>query len=1488
MSLANLSSVLSDYERVQPKRASGGIHALAGFNYQLRLYVADLVESLVSDEQDLEDAGNVFFEALSDLAKQEGDFLICVQAKRSLTVASLKDAATEIFAIDNFLALYHPELREQVRFKLVASQGNKDVTWDKLSPTHPAHSLIDELVKEDRVAQPEIQADPGWRAITLIWKSLKDPYGFMRFALDRSLTRINSTVDCQRIRDDICERFSQDRLSPILIGQLLTCLDFSPSLKPSANLEIGREITLARVRDQQYMTRPHRRDALYERLLERHDLSLRDLRSAVRVFWLAGRSGVGKSVLLLQILERLIADGRRVLWLGGNSELLEPALREVINAPDDLRPEFIAIDDLYDRDARTKLDIARLGAFIDETGRQGWPMILTCGPAEFAEAFEEESRYRGFEVNRETLHPVAADEAREVAAWYHKRTGRTPARGPAFEQANNTDGGLFVSLAVELAHGDLKEFALRFAERVRLNDLDDALRLPLALNRLYLRAPYDWLSDQSREKLATLNVDGDFELLESGQVGQVVRLTHPHLADALYRALRKPGNSQAYTNDLMAVFEKALTEINGVLVSQLLRLFSAPRRGLAAERLSIVDEAQLADGCARAWRANQTNFEWDSDTSADIATSWACWADMQPVISARLGEKLFDNAVSSLNSAFKNWTACWMRLAACEAHTSELVAWANKCLSGEKFITHPRWSLVWEHCLNKEVAPQNWLDMGLVWLQRNLRRTDWHFVWKNLLPQTPDCRWDLYPALILALRRLKAENDGPDWAYVLQDLLVFAEGRYDKTIELVILGHDWLIQREDRAEWAFVWRALLKQADCLPKSISLSDLLAQGVSWLEGREDRAEWSFIWRELLNYPEEILKVASREDLLSGGRRWLVGREGRVEWSYVFRALLEQSKSSLSAAQFTDLFLQGYQWLNGHDDQPEWLTVWRVVLSEINCLPPSEVSNFNLLGFRWLVENVNANQWAFVWEELLESLEHCENVSLQTDVLVLGHKWLLGREDMDEWGYVWARVVKKAEKLPEAITIAELWSLGNLWLDGREDKAAWSYVWKALIHEFDYAPESMPFSDLLARGYRWLNSHENQPNWSYVWESLIDHSKKVPEAVPLSEMLKIGSAWLLSREHQADWSFIWQKLVAYAVQQNASSLLSDLMAQGHHWLEGRDGTSSWGFVCEVLLENRYRDRAFLDLASQQLEATTKEKSWPLTAMKFLAVGPDHPASSKLAEELSAQINRCPNSSRWFKNEGLFIELRELSIPVSEELKKLCQTFFERDQAPVWAIAFDRMKGKLPVQGCLVAGGGGKYIIELSIGLVGVWNASEYAQKVIGAVHDFYIHSVNPSRGLVRVGIEPPIDIVVGGIYQGVVSSIKAYGLFVKFGLVSGLLHRRCCGNFTFFTSKYPIGSVISVCVEEETEKGLILTYAGGSSAIVAVGESFEGVISSVVEFGVFVDFEEHSGLIHKSKLPEDFHSNPEFAVMQSICVEVIGIRDDEKIILMPIKVG
>ncbi|TMP20958.1 RNA-binding protein, partial [Pseudoalteromonas sp. S2721] len=854
---SSITSILTAYEKQEKRRALGGIYALAGFDYQLRFYLANFVESLTNQANDLEIAGGVFLEALSDVAKQDDNgHLVCIQVKRTLTLASLKDAASEVLAVDQFLKEQYPNMLGKVKFNLVASQGSSDIQWSDIPATHKTYSIISQLLTEKRLLSPRIEPDPWWRAIATVWPHLKDPYGFMRFALERAISRGPSPTDAQRIRDEICERFKQGLLEKKSLGQPLTQADFQLKVEPSTNLQVGHEITLARLRDHQYMAQTQRLNSLYANLLEYKDAAHRELSSIVQVFWLSGRSGAGKSVLLLQTLEQLVHEGFNVLWLKGNSESLEPALRAFKEAHKQDQPDFIAIDDLYDHDARNRIDLNRLGEFIDESENQNWPIILTCGPTEFADSFEEDAIFRGFNLNRYQIAPLAAKEAEELEVWYQKRTGKLPLKGSAFNQAADEDNGLFISLAVELAHGDLKTFAQRFAKRVELNDLNKALCLPLALNRLYLRAPYDWLTKEEHEKLDTLNHEGDFNLLETADEGQIVRLTHPHLANALYLALRKPANSEAYTNDLVDTFHRALTEQNTGLVSQLLRLYSGRVQGMATERLRIIKLPNLAIKCAKHWHKH-SSIIFDADNLADMATSWACWATTAPEITSTFNKNILSTALSHLGTAYKAWSICWQNLADHYPKDEELFSWAEAHLPDPLFIKHPTWSFVWEFCLQHDSNSFDiWHKIGLEWLQQSLFRPDWHFVWRKLLPEKllpenvePD--WEQNPVLVLGIRRLHGKQDDHVWAYVMQDLLRLVEPNSSTATQLIELAKTWLIGREDHVGWSFVWKALLEQREALPESLPLRELLLIGATWLNGREERDGWVHVCKALVQH-------------------------------------------------------------------------------------------------------------------------------------------------------------------------------------------------------------------------------------------------------------------------------------------------------------------------------------------------------------------------------------------------------------------------------------------------------------------------------------------------------------------------------------------------------------------------------------------------------------------------------------------------------------
>ena len=90
---------------MEPRRHLGGISALAGFDFQLRMYLYDYICTLI-DGSKIQAASEKFtygLEALSDYTRSNHEQLICVQVKRTLDSGALSAAAAEFAKIDAFL-----------------------------------------------------------------------------------------------------------------------------------------------------------------------------------------------------------------------------------------------------------------------------------------------------------------------------------------------------------------------------------------------------------------------------------------------------------------------------------------------------------------------------------------------------------------------------------------------------------------------------------------------------------------------------------------------------------------------------------------------------------------------------------------------------------------------------------------------------------------------------------------------------------------------------------------------------------------------------------------------------------------------------------------------------------------------------------------------------------------------------------------------------------------------------------------------------------------------------------------------------------------------------------------------------------------------------------------------------------------------------------------------------------------------------------------
>ena len=256
----------------------------------------------------------------------------------------------------------------------------------------------------------------------------------------------------------------------------------------------------------------------------------------IPVFWISGRSGDGKSVLLLQlvaeILERDLVGPLLRLRSGGQLlRLLEAPIPGSVFADRAIGRVFAVVDDVYDVADREEWDeqVQRACAL-----RATPVALITCGPTEQRDQFA--SRMAGqFEVFSFEAPHLAADEREEFLEWYKARTGRT-----ATLEDVTTQNTLLVLFMFELAKGmRLPEFARRFRRRLERLGLFEAVRTVLAVNALYMGAPAELLEDDAkRDALERLCQDDQmhFSIGSEDEAGRRrgIRLEHAHLAWLLF------------------------------------------------------------------------------------------------------------------------------------------------------------------------------------------------------------------------------------------------------------------------------------------------------------------------------------------------------------------------------------------------------------------------------------------------------------------------------------------------------------------------------------------------------------------------------------------------------------------------------------------------------------------------------------------------------------------------------------------------------------------------------------------------------------------------------------------------------------------------------------------------------------------------------------------------------------------------------------------
>lgn len=1454
----SIHNALEEYRKCHPRRSSGGINALSGFSYQLRVYIAELTLALSkSCDQKVEStSARAFLEAFSDIATVDDSNITLIQVKRTLTTSTLTHSASEIRAIFDFFREYNPCLLSKLRFKVIARKTSSIKNWKEIIDTELGEGFSNKYMEETGT-----DSDPIWDVVVNSYQHITNPYEFIRYALDRSLNISNNPGSSALIRDDICEYFLKLRKENYFQGQFLTKDDFREQ-SIGSKIEVGKSATIDRVRHCQYMSRGERVQKIRDKLASfSADLSFRS--STVGVFWLSGKSGVGKSVLLLQVLQNLVYEGARVLWLRGSTQELERVIKELIRYPGLPCPDFIAIDDLYDRDARVRLDLVGLSELIDRSLLPDFPIIITCGPSEFCDSFEEDTCYQGFTVCREIVKPIDRTESTKFLSWYRERTGINVKTGDAFEQCQNYDGGLFISLAIEFGHGDLRQFAKRFADRAELSGLRAALALPLALNRLYLKSPIGWIEESEREKLETLNSDGDFNVLEPGSPGESIRIAHPHIGDALYLACRTPSNKLSYTNDLVFSFRRSIEEKRIGLASQMLKMFSLSLKDSQRERLSIVDNNLLAKKCAEIWR-NERDSISDSNDLLRISAGWACWIDERKIITEVLGEDLIDRFIFDLSRTTKYWAMCFDWLSLSHENSNEILDKFSAFLCNESLYCCSGWPYVWQKTFKgySDFPPEILKETGFRWLQKNMESKSWTYIWRMLFGvyQKDSRRSDEKNIVNLGLKWLAVYRSNNGWSYVWQDLAEYFEKTNSSSIyhkDLLSDGLRWIEEYDYSQGWSYVLRdALIKYSSHIDKS-KICGLAENCLVWLKNNNENKDWPFVWESLVafyeNSPKErnihvlillgsiwqkenigcsspwvyltqkLMEITSKwgdkdtcRQIFKFALSWLIVNHDSPHWPYLYQVSLENHKNANEPLYVDRCVEQGVVWLNSHCDTLEWPETWTLTIEYSLFLSRVGVREQLLqLGIDWVCAYDSHKNWSYAWQKLVKYKSDLLVAPYVERLITISLSWLSGKGESVEWAHVW-QLLYELSLSNDSSSTKELASLGCEWVKEHQEDAEWPYIYEFLLQEEGLS--SAPI-DLVSIGLTWLNGKLDHSQWSHVWRSVLGKLRLTAVSENNQIMFDLGCSWLESRDDLSDWPFVWQCLIKDFSNIDSDEEMHVLLKQGIKWLNNREHRNEWSYILKALLKNisyisQERDRSdVVSIAIDWAQIKQLDTNWREITLMLISTKPNYGIVKELSESLESQITESPNSRDWHKLDFLFRKIDQDFHEHDIAVHKMIASYKARRESPVWVEAVLAKRDSLSLFGRILNRRGDVVFVQLELGLIArMFDQNHNRSLHKNSKHKFIIREIAKDKDKVVVVLESEFrlsanKLAPGNVCKGVVTGHATYGMFVKIYDTVGLLHKSKCKNFDTFKHQYPHGSGVTVKILDIVKGKLVL---------------------------------------------------------------------------------
>jgi hypothetical protein len=1222
------------WQAANPKKAAGGPLALAGFHFQLEVALLEHLETWLRLSSSERDGQETFIEELSDIVLKAADQpLVVMQVKLTQTPATLRKGLDDLLSVHEVVRAEAPGRAAEIEYGLAF----------RFADPKAAQSVIDRWADIDPgIRQPlasrvqiGVHPDPGGQIESLLSNTLRalEPQS-IRYEWVGSLLRsaASPTVDERRAQMHVSTQQIWRKLTDLDRARkssgaiyMVSPQDVAPEQPEPGKVLTGQQPDFRYLRQGYFAERPRAMGGIRERFIRWvENRSASAPGSTVPVFWIAGRSGSGKSVLLVQFVSKLRAEGwDQIFWLGNKSRLLPGAARWAASSFISEGPPLIAIDDPYGpggpRHEAWDEFLAELNSVRQDDDPSAIPIVICCGPTEQAERLSRE--FPGeLDVELVELQREPSEELEDLRAWYRARTG---AEAPEAEP-----NVLLVQLFFQWQVGQtLVAFAHRFRSRIVDAGGGDVvlplLEQTLALNRLYLGFPQAAadrrLPGQEADRLARLLRENHLTVGDEGARAGLW-LAHPHLANGIYDAWFPPATAAGARR---RHFEDAAREFMAADAGAVERLapVEAIALGISAGDSDI--RSRVDPGLIEALPNLYSGEQAPSPERLPIS-ELALWIDVQAVSGVALQPDPVNIALPLLTRQ-----ATHLRETArlCEVMLTRFDRLSEQQRRDLlKIVTDlleeaPEWS-GWGQVARVaiEVSPTERLtELCALWLDEHIRLDAAGWVVESLLTKVSVSVEVIRPA---ALRLLKERPQHRGWGRVWT-----AIWDREATVDLRELGLSHLRAAPKDLSWAYIWTRLerkpLEGAD--PKTTKA--ILDVGMDWLRRSTQHIGWGVVWGVLW-------ERGPSEELETQARRWLRQADPTLQpFSYVWKALWFRGRRD---ERLRDEGINALRRLNTNH------LSWGHIFPALYKAFPEP--HLRALGLRWVGSaHPDDPPWGYVlpalWNvaretgdsELLDDLEsHClrflDNASLEHGA----------------WGYVFVLLWKRerSDRLRERALqwlvetpvehrgIHNMWE--RLWNDGRSDDAlrqwacsrlqggfeqpGWPFIWKRICLDTEVD------DDHLKLGEEWLlAAPTDHPSWSYIFRTL--WPRRQCAAVRTRAFIWLSEG---ERTHLV-WDIIWRDLWASADDFGDRDELKD---RGLHWIQSRGDHLHWPEVW-----------AYLWACEETSELRTLGEKW------LSDFGGDQSKRGRVADGLEAKQENTPDTQISWNDATDLLRLRLLA---------------------------------------------------------------------------------------------------------------------------------------------------------------------------------------------------------------------------------------------------